>query len=121
MKLRSLIGQIGLGTFLCNGPLHCCKVEQRSRTYDCMRVHGCNQGIAHTATAVTCNDVLSSARRASSLLLVVRCTSCGDGISLHDDPMLITCQNVIQDGNRIDSLVDIGLKERDDTQASLTP
>ena len=26
--------------FLCNGPLHCRKVEKRSRTYICMRVHG---------------------------------------------------------------------------------
>ena len=50
VRLRSLVGQIGLGTFLCNGPLHCRKVEKRSRTYDCMRVHGCNQGIAHTHT-----------------------------------------------------------------------
>ena len=33
--------------FLCNGPLHCRKVEKRSRTYDCMPVHVCSQGIAH--------------------------------------------------------------------------
>ena len=30
--------------------LHCCKVEKGSRTYVCMRVHGCNREVAHTHT-----------------------------------------------------------------------
>lgn len=36
--------------FRYDGPPHCRKVEKRFRTYDCMQMHICNQGIAHTCT-----------------------------------------------------------------------
>ena len=65
----SRFGHTGHCTFICDGPLHCRKVEKRSRFYAVCECLVCNSGITHTHTGAKSNCPPPRGAPGDSLLL----------------------------------------------------